>query len=113
MFAKLVDLRNANAKGIAFENRRRCVDAFSAPGKPNDTGRPEVQAAILTMRIRNLWSHLTEFKRDIGNRRGLRILVHERSKILKYLKRLDRDRYESLLPRLGLQAESVEGELVI
>lgn len=41
--AALVDLRNANAGGIAYENRKRIVDAFSDPGKPGDTGRPEVQ----------------------------------------------------------------------
>jgi small subunit ribosomal protein S15 len=45
--AALVDLRNANAAGIAFENRRRVIDAFSEPGKPNDTGRTEVQGAYL------------------------------------------------------------------
>jgi small subunit ribosomal protein S15 len=43
--AKLVDLRNANAGGIAFENRRRVIAAFSEPEKPNDTGRTEVQGA--------------------------------------------------------------------
>jgi len=43
MFAKIVDLRNANAKGLAFENRRRCINMFSPPGKSDDTGRPEVQ----------------------------------------------------------------------
>jgi small subunit ribosomal protein S15 len=43
--ATLLDLRNANAAGIAFENRRRVVEAFSEPGKPNDTGRTEVQGA--------------------------------------------------------------------
>ena len=45
LMAALVDLRNANAAGIAFENRRRVVAAFSEPGKPNDTGRTEVQGA--------------------------------------------------------------------
>ena len=43
LFARLVDLRNANARGIAYENRRRIVAAFSEPENPNDTGRPEVQ----------------------------------------------------------------------
>ena len=43
--ARLVDLRNANAAGIAFENRRRVIAAFSEPGKPDDTGRTEVQGA--------------------------------------------------------------------
>lgn len=47
VFASLVDLRNANAGGIAFENRRRVVAAFSPPGRPDDTGRPEVQSAFL------------------------------------------------------------------
>lgn len=41
--SRLTDLRNASAAGIAAENRRRCIEAFSLPGKPNDTGRSEVQ----------------------------------------------------------------------
>ena len=35
VLARVVDLRNASAAGIAFENRRRAVKAFSEPGKPN------------------------------------------------------------------------------
>lgn len=42
-FAQLVDLRNANARGIAFENRRRIIEAFSPSGSPADSGYPEVQ----------------------------------------------------------------------
>ena len=45
VMATLVDLRNANVAGIAFENRQRLVKVFSEPGKPNDTGRTEVQGA--------------------------------------------------------------------
>jgi small subunit ribosomal protein S15 len=131
--ARLVDLRNANAAGIAFENRRRVIAAFSEPGKPDDTGRTEVQgahaiffwapawsqtdvlaiAALLTLQIRNMWSHLSEFKRDLANRRNLRRLVHQRAKLLKYLKRTNRDRYERVLERLGLAPGAVEGELVV
>ncbi|KAF8634921.1 hypothetical protein AX15_000661 [Amanita polypyramis BW_CC] len=112
-FAKVVDLRNANAEGIAYENRRRIILAFSGSESPYDPGKAEVQAALLTYRIRNLYSHLTTFRRDVGNRRGLRKLVHRRAKILKYLKRMDRQRYDTILERLGLEPESVEGELVI
>ena len=43
MFAKILDLRNANAAGIAYENRRRIIHAFSAPENPFDPGRAEVQ----------------------------------------------------------------------
>ena len=49
MFARLVDLRNANAKGLAYENRRRIIGAFSTPQPPNDTGRPEVQGTCLNL----------------------------------------------------------------
>ncbi|ESK93454.1 30s ribosomal protein s15 [Moniliophthora roreri MCA 2997] len=113
MLAKVLDLRNANAEGIAYENRRRIIEAFSTPENPFDPGRQEVQAAILTYRIRNLWNHLSKFRRDVGNRRGLRQLVHQRAKVLKYLKRNDRERYDTLLERLALEPESVEGELVV
>jgi small subunit ribosomal protein S15 len=43
----LVGLPNANAAGIPFENRSRVIAAFSELGKPNDTGRTEVQGAYL------------------------------------------------------------------
>ncbi|PIL31241.1 hypothetical protein GSI_05939 [Ganoderma sinense ZZ0214-1] len=112
-FARLVDLRNANAQGIAYENRRRIVAAFSEPENPTDTGRPEVQAAIATYRIRNLWDHLSRCKKDIANRRSLRRLVHKRAKMLRYLKSVDEDRYDRILERLGLERGAVEGELVV
>lgn len=43
MFTTLLDLRNSDAQGLAFENRRRIVQEFSGPENPFDTGRPEVQ----------------------------------------------------------------------
>jgi len=113
MLARLISLRNANAKGIAFENRKRIIATFSEPSNPHDPGRPEVQAALLTYKIRNLWNHLQTFKRDVGNRRGLTHLVHQRAKILRYLKNTDRDRYDAVLARLGLEPGAVEGELVV
>ena len=54
VMAALVDLRNANAAGIAFENRRRVIAAFSEPGKPNDTGRTEVQGACFSLLLGSL-----------------------------------------------------------
>ncbi|KAJ7575183.1 hypothetical protein C8J56DRAFT_976262, partial [Mycena floridula] len=113
VFAKVVDLRNADAGGIAYENRRRIIVAFSTPKNPFDSGRTEVQAALLTYRIRNMWQHLQTFPHDVGNLTGLRKLVHHRAKVLKYLKRTQRARYDLLLPRLGLEQASVEGELIV
>lgn len=71
-------------------------------------------AAILTYRIRNLHEHLADGHRhDNHNRRGMTLLVHQRAKLLKYLKRKSLSRYEALLPRLGLQRRAVEGEIVV
>ncbi|TDL19415.1 S15/NS1 RNA-binding domain-containing protein [Rickenella mellea] len=114
MFARAIDLRNANADGIAFENRRRVISAFSEPShNPYDPGRAEVQVALLTMRIRGVWDHLVRCKKDIFSRRSLRRLVHQRAKMLKYVKKIDRTRYDAILERCGLEREAVEGELVV
>ncbi|KAJ3882480.1 hypothetical protein F5879DRAFT_309305 [Lentinula edodes] len=112
-FAQVIDLRNADADGIAYENKRRIIVAFSTKENPFDPGRTEVQAAILTYRIRNLGNHLAKFPRDLGNRLGLRKLVHHRAKILRYLRRKSNERYETVLEQLGLKRESVEGELIV
>lgn len=50
-FARVIDLRNANARGIAFENRRRIIAAFSPSGSMSDSGYPEVQGASLFLAI--------------------------------------------------------------
>ncbi|CAA7268427.1 unnamed protein product [Cyclocybe aegerita] len=113
LLAKALDLRNANAGGIAFENRRRIIHAFSTPENPFDPGRTEVQVALLTYKIRNLWKHLPQFKADVANRRSLRKLIHQRGALLRYLRNNNRDRYETVLEQLALEPEAVEGELVV
>jgi len=113
LLARVTSLSNASAKGVAYENRRRIIAEFSEPDKPNDTGRSEVQAALLTWRIRNVWNHLENARRDIHNKRTLRQLVHHRAKVLKYLRRTDRGRYLTVLDRLGLDPRAVEGEITL
>ncbi len=68
-----------------------------------DTGSPEVQVAILSERISNLTEHLKVHKKDFHSRRGLLIMVGQRRRLLDYLKRKDKARYESLIQRLGLR----------
>lgn len=48
LLARALDLRNANAAGIAFENRRRIIETFSTPENPFDSGRVEVQGMSCT-----------------------------------------------------------------
>jgi small subunit ribosomal protein S15 len=69
-----------------------------------DTGSPEVQIALLTLRINNLTEHLKQFKKDFASRRGLFKLVGERRKLLTYLKETDRERYERIVKELNLRA---------
>lgn len=48
LFSQVTDLRNANAKGIAFENRRRIIQAFSPDGTESNSGYPEVQGIFVS-----------------------------------------------------------------
>ncbi|MCO5555696.1 hypothetical protein L7F22_009241 [Adiantum nelumboides] len=88
LLGRLLDLRNANGKGIQVENIRRITNHFGKrsalkDGKEQglDTGSPEVQAA--------------------------------RAKILKYLKSKSLSRYNAILPRIGIEPRAVEGEVTV
>jgi small subunit ribosomal protein S15 len=69
----------------------------------NDTGSPEVQVAILTQRIRNLQSHFDGHHKDNHSRRGLLTMVNKRRSLLSYLKKVDVERYNALIAKLGLR----------
>ncbi len=68
-----------------------------------DTGSPEVQVALLSKRIADLTEHLKEHKHDHHSRRGMQLMIGDRRRLLDYLKRVDIDRYRSLIERLGLR----------
>ena len=68
-----------------------------------DTGSPEVQVALLSKRIADLTEHLKEHKHDHHSRRGMQLMIGDRRRLLDYLKRVDINRYRSLIERLGLR----------
>ena len=68
-----------------------------------DTGSPEVQVAILTERIRNLTEHFKDNHKDNHSRRGLLMMVNQRRKLLAFLKKMDVERYNALIQKLGLR----------
>ena len=68
-----------------------------------DTGSVEVQAALLTTRIKELTEHLKSFKKDHSARRGLIMMVNKRRKLLSYLQKKDDARYKELIVKLGLR----------
>jgi small subunit ribosomal protein S15 len=69
----------------------------------SDTGSPEVQIALLTKRINSLTEHMRAHKKDFSSRRGLLKLVSQRADLLKYLRQTDRDKYLSVINKLGLR----------
>lgn len=68
-----------------------------------DTGSPEVQVAIISDRITTLQDHFKANPKDHHSRRGLLLMVGRRNRLLTYLARTDRERYNSLIKRLGLR----------
>ena len=68
-----------------------------------DTGSTEVQIALLTTRITELTEHLRTHKKDHASRRGLLMMVSKRNGLLNYLRTKDRNRYLTVINRLGLR----------
>lgn len=68
-----------------------------------DTGSPEVQIGIFTEQIKELTKHLQEHKKDEHSRRGLLKMVSKRRRLLDYLNKNDRARYQDILKKLDLR----------
>jgi small subunit ribosomal protein S15 len=86
---------------MTVEEKREIITRF---GKDeNDTGRTEVQVALLTHRINHLTEHLREHKKDHHSRRGLLMLVGQRRRLLNYLAKNDLEGYRALIRELGLR----------
>lgn len=86
---------------IAAERKGELIREFA--NEEGDTGSPEVQVALLTEHIKNLTEHLKRHKKDFGSRRGLLMMVGQRSRLLRYLRGRDPQRYQGLVQRLGLR----------
>ena len=70
---------------------------------PNDSGKTEVQVALLTARINDLTKHLADNKKDVHTRRGLIQLVSKRRRLLDYLAGSDIERYRTIISDLSLR----------
>ena len=86
---------------IAKEKKQTIIAEYGRT--PGDTGSPEVQIAILTARIQELTEHLKANPKDHHSRRGLLKMVGQRRGMLAYLKKIDIERYRSLIERLGIR----------
>ncbi len=86
---------------ITSEAKQKLIGSFQRDHK--DSGSPEVQAAVLTERIKNLTEHFKVHKKDHHSRRGLLGMVARRRKLLDYLKRKNYQSYLKTIQELGLR----------
>ncbi len=86
---------------LTQERKQELVSKFGDSAA--DTGKTEVQIALLTERINMLTEHLRTHRKDHHSRRGLLMLVGQRRRLLNYLQGSDLERYRALLRELGLR----------
>ena len=68
-----------------------------------DTGSSEVQIALLSTRIAELTEHLKTHKKDHASRLGLLKLVGQRRRLMRYLKRTNKDSYMKTIEALNIR----------
>ena len=83
------------------EEKQKVIEKYKL--KDTDTGSADVQIALLTEDIKKVLGHLKKHKKDEHSRRGLLKMVIKRKKLLKYLERENKRRYNALVKKLGLK----------
>jgi len=140
---RIVSLSNASSKERSRANVRRIIDTFGrhntdqylrpkaasqavrnssslqaepTPRAGPDTGSSEVQIGISTAKIRILADRFEgENRNDKVNKRNLRLLLHRRQKLLKYMEKQERgsDRWQNMVTQLGLTPATWKGEIAV
>ncbi len=86
---------------LTSEEKQEIIKKYG--GNEHDTGRAEVQIALLTKRINDLTPHFNEHKKDHHSRRGLLKMVGKRRRLLDYLIKKDINRYRKIIEELGIR----------
>ncbi len=87
--------------GLPQEKKQGIVKTYG--NHATDTGSVKVQIALLSGRIAQLTEHLNVHKKDFSSQRGLRQLVGQRRRLLKYLRDEDLTMYKDLIQQLGIR----------
>ncbi|KAL8650166.1 MAG: hypothetical protein Q9226_005262 [Calogaya cf. arnoldii] len=141
--SRIVSLANASNRERTRANIQRIIDTFGRHNTDNhlrpkapslqssystvaeqkatpragpDTGSSEVQIGILTAKIRILADRYEGANRnDKANKRNLRLLLHRRQKLLKYMYKKERgsERWTNMIEKLGLTEAAWKGEIAV
>ncbi|MDH6059819.1 30S ribosomal protein S15 [Chrysosporum bergii ANA360D] len=68
-----------------------------------DTGSAEVQVAMLSDRISRLSLHLQSNEKDYSSQRGLLKMIGQRKRLLSYIEKGNREKYQNLIASLGIR----------
>lgn len=104
----ILSLRNTDSQDKRTLAIRLAREEFQR--NDGDTASPEVQAAILTVKIHFAMNHVKNNKKDHAHTQSLREMVQQRQKILKYLKADKPDVYYYTLHKLGLTDDVITRE---
>lgn len=138
---RIISLQNVNSMQRTRVNIQRVIDVFgrhntdqflkpkapsqavanaptpqsiATPRAGPDVGSSEVQIGILTAKIRELanW-YEGDGRKDKVNKRNLRLLLHRRQKLLKYMLRKERGsaRWHHMVEKLGLTEATWKGQI--
>ncbi len=83
------------------EDKLEIIKQYGSTEK--DSGKPEVQIALLTKRINDLTEHFNVHKKDHHSRRGLMMMVGKRRRLLDYLAQKNIERYRSIIKELNIR----------
>lgn len=141
--SRIVSLANATSRERTRANVQRIIETFGRhstdtylrPKAPSlqstystiaeqqptpragpDTGSSEVQIGILTAKIRVLADRYEGANRnDKANKRNLRLLLHRRQKLLKYMHKKERgsQRWVNMIEKLGLTEATWKGQIAV
>lgn len=86
---------------LTQEKKQDIMSQYQAHG--TDTGSADLQVAFLTERVNQLTTHLQKNPKDHSSRRGLLKMIGQRKRLLAYIQKQDRSRYQALIARLGIR----------
>lgn len=88
---------------MKHEQKKEIISKYAR--EKGDTGSPEVQIALLSVRIDALTAHLNEHKKDNHSRRGLLGLVQKRRRLKNYLQKTNPEAFRKITEELdGIKA---------
>lgn len=85
---------------LSTEEKQQIFATYGRDAK--DTGSPESQIALFSVRIKHLTEHLKNNHKDHATERALKMLVGQRRSLLDYLMRKDINRYRAIIAKKEL-----------